>query len=88
MFLAVVWICPLLLKLYDWKLINASLAVALLVFLAVAIPAWMYLPEMREIHGHLRRLRATRARRRGLCPTCGYDLRATPNRCPECGATV
>jgi hypothetical protein len=54
---------------------------------AVVVPWWFVaalfavLPLARWASWLQRRRRATN----GLCPTCGYDMRATPERCPECG---
>jgi hypothetical protein len=53
----------------------------------VVVPYWLIfacillLPALRCRTALRRRSRA----KRGHCVRCGYDLRATPQRCPECG---
>ena len=57
-------------------------------FAMLAVPYWLLaiLAAALPFASLLARLR-TRARRiTGRCAACGYDLRATPDRCPECGA--
>jgi hypothetical protein len=63
----------------TYRLIQVPLGPIAALFALSATPA---------VAWNLRRARRRAGRRRrGLCPSCGYDLRGTPERCPECGVT-
>jgi hypothetical protein len=58
--------------------------------LRVGIPFWLPLlftivPPLWWLLGKAQKLRR---RRDGLCRECGYDLRASHERCPECGTPL
>jgi hypothetical protein len=60
---------------HEWHPIDFTLCCAMLIGTGI----W----AMTERHRH--RLEFQRRRARWICINCGYDLRATPDRCPECG---
>jgi hypothetical protein len=58
----------------EWWVPHWAAAVTL-----AALPTCRLAPLIRRCRGRCRT---------GHCPTCGYDLRASPERCPECGTAT
>jgi hypothetical protein len=90
LFTRVAWFCvffflislyPILDSMWHWKPPNFRLNWILLAcsFLWIGL----FFPALiAKARPHMKRILE------GCCPNCGYDLRATPNRCPECGTIV
>ncbi len=56
----------------------------------LTVPYWPFATVLALIYAFFWRRRRNIERRlaRNMCKVCGYDLRASPERCPECGTPV
>ena len=57
---------------------------------AIYLPPYLFVLVFGALglHGYLPVYRAKKRSQRGLCASCGYDLRASTVRCPECGQPI
>ena len=67
---------------FTFVSILFQFTIGFLLALFLPLPAWRWVPVL------ARAIRKRFAALPGACRICGYDLRATPHQCPECGTVV
>jgi hypothetical protein len=75
---------------HEMKFLGAKFRSGKVLFMYVrdlTLPMWM-LVIVFGIGPMVGLARRWRRRGPGYCAACGYDIRATPQRCPECGTEV
>jgi hypothetical protein len=78
---------PMGIKMFEFAGLSMRRSGAPLNNKVITVPFWLFaaitaIPPLLALR---RKLYERRCWQLARCPSCGYDLRATPDRCPECG---